>query len=405
MKKIILFVLMFITIQINAQDKKMEIIQNSISEIKEKFAPDKRVAIFNIEIKQDENSIQLVGETTELDAKIELLKRLEDENIVYSDNIKVLPESDLGNKTLGLIDVSVANLRGEPMHSAEMVTQAILGTPVRVFKEYDGFYLIQTPDKYIAWVDEDAIKTISKDEYDTWFKAEKIIYSKEYGFSYSKANEKSERVSDLVIGNILVKIGEEGEFTKVKYPDGREAFVFKSESKNYQKWLSEAFPTRENIIETAKLFIGNPYLWGGTSAKGLDCSGFTKTVYFLNGVLLTRDASQQVKNGIKINTENNFDEIKKGDLLFFGVKSKDGLKTRITHVGIYIDNLEFIHEAGKVKYNSFDKNADNFSEYRFNNFAESKNIIDSISKNGIELIKDNKFYNGELKWNKTDEIL
>ncbi len=112
MKKIILFVLMFITIQINAQDKKMEIIQNSISEIKEKFAPDKRVAIFNIEIKQDENSIQLVGETTELNAKIELLKRLEDENIVYSDNIKVLPESDLGNKTLGLIDVSVANLRG-----------------------------------------------------------------------------------------------------------------------------------------------------------------------------------------------------------------------------------------------------------------------------------------------------
>lgn len=397
MKKILLFVLMFITVQLNAQDKPMEIIQKNISEIKEKYAPDKRVAIFQIDLVEENNTFKLVGETTELNAKNELLKTLELANINFLDEIKLLPENELGNKTIGLIDVSVANLRGEPKHPAEMVTQALLGTPVRVLKEDDGFYLIQTPDQYIAWVDEDAIKIISKDEYDKWYSSDKVIFIKEFGFSFIEADKQSERISDLVIGNILVKIGEQEGFTKVKYPDGREAFVETYELKDFNEWLSYAYPTRENIIKTAKLFIGNPYLWGGTSAKGLDCSGFTKTVYFLNGVLLDRDASQQVKKGIEVDTENNFDNVQKGDLLFFGVKSKDGLRKRITHVGIYIDNLEFIHEAGKVKYNSFDKNAQNFSKYRLKNFAGSRNIIDSIGKNGIELIKDNKFYNGELK--------
>ncbi len=375
----------------------MENIQKSITEIKVKYAPDKRVALFDVKVNQNGDSFQLTGETTELDAKAELLKNLKSANITFEDKIETLPTEKLKGKTLGLIDVSVANLRGKPKHSAELVTQAILGTPVRVFKKKNGFYLIQTPDKYISWVDEDGVKTISKDEYDNWYNSDKIIYTKEYGFSYSEANENSERVSDLVTGNILVEIGSEGDFVKVKYPDGRIAFILKSESEELNSWLSNAYPTPENIIATAKLFMGNPYLWGGTSAKGLDCSGFTKTVYYLNGVLLDRDASQQVKKGILVDTENNFDELQKGDLLFFGFKAKEGKKERITHVGIYINDLEFIHEAGKVKYNSFDKKADNFSAYRLKNFIRAKRIISSVSKNGIELIKDNEFYNGELK--------
>jgi cell wall-associated NlpC family hydrolase len=398
MKKIIFIILvMLMTIQIYSQEKSMKKIQNTILEMKEKYAPDKRVAIFNIEAKDDEGKISLIGETTELDAKEELLSILNDAKIKIADKINTLPEDKLKEKTLGLVDVSVANLRAEPRHSAELVTQAILGTPIRVLKKHDGFCLIQTPDKYIAWVDDDGIFEVDKDEYDNWYNSDKIIYIKEYGFSYSEANENSERVSDLVIGNILVKIGSEGKFVKVKYPDGRTAFVVKTEVQNFKQWLSNAYPTKENIISTAKLFMGNPYLWGGTSAKGLDCSGFTKTVYYLNGVLLDRDASQQVKKGELVDTENNFSNLEKGDLLFFGSKAKEGKKERITHVGIYIDNMEFIHEAGKVKYNSFDKEADNFSAYRLKNFIRAKRIISSVGENGIELISDNEFYNGKLK--------
>lgn len=398
MKKYIIIIILFaIALQLNAQDSKMEIINNSIKEVKEKFAPDKRVAVFNVKIKVIDTAIKLVGETTEENAKVELIGRLNSANVKFDDEIVVLPSQKLKDKILGLIDVSVANLRSKPKHSAEMVTQAILGTPVKVFKKQYGFFLIQTPDKYIAWVDEDAITTISKDEYNVWHNSNKIIYTKEYGFSYSKADRKSERVSDLVIGNILINLEDKDGFIKVQYPDDRTAYVAKGETEDFNTWLSKAYPTKDNIIKTAKLFMGNPYLWGGTSAKGLDCSGFTKTVYYLNGVLLDRDASQQVKKGILVNTEKGFDKLQKGDLLFFGVKAKGEKKERITHVGIYIDNLEFIHEAGKVKYNSFDKDATNFSAYRLKLFAKAKRVISSVGKNGIELIKDNKFYNGELE--------
>ena len=396
-RTVLVSLLMLMSIQINAQDGEMKKLQTIIDKVKSEYAPDKRVALFNVDVKKGDSSFKLVGETTEPDAKIELIKRIESAEIDIQDLIDTLPSEKRKSKVYGIINNSVANLRGEPKHSAELVTQAILGTPVRVFKRRDGFYLIQTPDKYISWVDSDGIKTIDKDKYDDWYNLDKIIYTSEYGFSYSEANESSERVSDLVIGNILEKLSTEGEFAKVKYPDGRKAFVLSSETQNYNDWLKKSYPTDENIIETAKLFMGNPYLWGGTSAKGLDCSGFTKTVFFLNGVILDRDASQQVKKGILVDTEDGFENLKKGDLLFFGFKAKKGKKERITHVGIYIDNLEFIHEAGRVKYNSFDKNAHNFSKYRLNNFIRAKRIITSVGENGIELIENNEFYNGELK--------
>ena len=375
----------------------MQRLQKIIDDVKTEFAPDKRVALFNVTMEESSSKVKLLGETTELNAKSELLKRIKVAEIEIEDSIGILPDATRKSKVLGLINNSVANIRSNPRHSAELATQALLGTPVRVFKKKNGFYLIQTPDGYISWVDSDGIKTISKDEYNKWFNSKKVIYTNEYGFSYSQTNNGSERVSDLVIGNILVKTGEEGDYVKVKYPDGRKAYILKSETEDYKTWLENAYPTKENIIKTAKLFIGNPYLWGGTSAKGLDCSGFTKTVYFLNGVILDRDASQQVKKGILVDTKDGFNKLEKGDLLFFGVKSKDGKRDRITHVGIYIDNMEFIHEAGRVKYNSFDKNASNFSSYRLRLFKAARRIIPSVGKNGIELIKNNKFYNGELE--------
>lgn len=398
MNRVILAILViFISIQINAQDAEMNKLQKIIDAVKSEYTPDKRVALFNVTIKENESGMVLAGETTELDAEAELINRIKNEKIDIQDSIKTLPDEKLKGKVFGIINNSVANLRSKPTHSAELVTQAILGTPVKVFKLKEGFYLIQTPDKYISWVDSDGIEIIDYEEYNSWYNSDKVIYNNEHGFSYSEANEKSERISDLVMGNILEKISDEGEFTKVKYPDGREAYILNSENESYSNWLRSAKSTDENIIETAKLFIGNPYLWGGTSAKGLDCSGFTKTVFFLNGVMLDRDASQQVKKGILVDTDDGFENLKKGDLLFFGFKARNGKKERITHVGIYIDNLEYIHEAGRVRYNSFDKKAANFSPYRLKNFVRAKRIITSIGENGIELIENNEFYNGKLK--------
>ncbi|HBF96484.1 MAG TPA: hypothetical protein DDW66_09405, partial [Porphyromonadaceae bacterium] len=112
-------------------------------------------------------------------------------------------------------------------------------------------------------------------------------------------------VSDLVIGDMLVLKGEKGRFYRVGYPDGREAYIRQSDAKELKKWLQEMELTPKSIVRVARQFMGIPYVWGGTSFKGLDCSGLTKLVYFLHGVILQRDASQQVLTGRPVDDNGN----------------------------------------------------------------------------------------------------
>ncbi|KAF0140388.1 MAG: Cell wall-associated hydrolase [Stygiobacter sp.] len=395
-KRALFFLIAVLCISLTAQETKMNSVTQIIHEVKNQFAPDKRVAIFHINASDTSDIITLSGETNLLEAKEKLISGIKSLGVEFKDEIRLLPAAELGERIYGLVNLSVANVRTKPDHAEEMTTQALLGTPVKIFKKESGYFLVQTPDEYISWVENDGVTPVSKQELDEWKNSERVIYLKEFGFSYSKPDVTSIRVSDLVAGNILVKLGEENNFLKVKYPDGRIAFVEKDNCQKLTEWLEKENPTNADIISSAEKFMGIPYLWGGTSAKGMDCSGFTKTVYFLNGIVLARDASQQVHTGILVDTQNGFENLHAGDLLFFGAQATDSTKERITHVAIYIGNNEFIHAAGRIKINSFDKNAPNFSEFRLLHFIRAKRILGSVDENGVTSVKRNKFYLGEF---------
>ena len=393
-----LFVFLLITVlsshnysqEINIMEKVTSIIQ----EVKEKFAPDKRTAIFNFEAAESENKIIIKGETNIDEAYSEFTKLMNDANIKFDNQIEMLPSEKLGKKRFGIINLSVANIRSKPDHSAELATQSILGTPIKILKKgEDGYYLVQTPDNYIAWLDDDGFTFMNEDQLSEWISSPKIIYTKEYGFSYSEADVNSQTVSDLVAGNLLKIMGEDSDFYLVNCPDGRTAYVKKDEAKLFDDWYNALTPTGETILKTAYRFMGIPYLWGGTSTKGMDCSGFTKTVYYLNGIILARDASQQVNIGELVETENGWENLQAGDLLFFGRKANSDKKERITHVAIYIGDGDFIHAAGRVKINSFNPEKSYYSDYRKSGFIRAKRILTSGGKNGIERILENSFYN------------
>ncbi len=392
-----IFLLFFVLITFFTNTKaqnEMEKVNSILQTVKEKYALDKRVAVFNFEATESDNKMIIKGESNLPEAKTEFVKMMEEAGLKFQDEIEILPSKNLDDKIYGVINLSVANFRSKPDHPAELVTQAILGTPVKVYKKgEDGYYLVQTPDGYISWLDNDGFAFMDEFELKDWLSSPKIIYTKVYGFSYLEADENSQPVSDLVAGNLLKIMGEDSDFYLVNYPDGRTAYVKKDESKLFNDWYNSLNPTGETILNTARRFMGIPYLWGGTSTKGMDCSGFTKTVYFLNGIVLARDASQQVNTGELVDTKDGWQNLQVGDLLFFGRKADENRKERITHVAIYIGDGDFIHAAGRVKINSFNPEKPYYSDYRKSGFIRAKRILTSVGKNGIERILENSFYN------------
>ncbi len=383
-----IFVLLFLTLSCSKENTEMKKITGFLDSVKTEFAPDKRVSIFHFTLKNK----NLKVETNHPEAIEKIKSFIKKNKLKLETEFKLLPAKDLDGKTWGVVNVSVANIRSKPKHSAELATQALLGTVVRVFKKHDGWFLVQTPDDYISWVDDEGIILFTEIQKNNFLSQKKIIYNGDYGFAYSKPDKKSFRVSDLVTGNILEFDGKVKNFVKVKYPDGREGYVPEKETSVFSDWLKKINATQQSIVETAKRFHGIPYLWGGTSAKAFDCSGFTKTVYFMNGIILPRDASQQALVGDFVDDKINLDKFQPGDLVFFGKKAKNGNKAKVTHVGIYIGNGKYIHEAGKVKINSFVKSDPDFNQYRFNAFLWTQRILGSEGKNGVKLIKTNNYY-------------
>ncbi|SHJ74699.1 SH3 domain-containing protein [Arenibacter nanhaiticus] len=369
--------------EINKED---DTLNKLIGEVKENFAPDKRVALFDISFSENKDGIILKGESDMAAAVDALKQKLDANNIRYIDSVQHLPAISLAEKQ-GLITISVANLRGKAAHSSELVTQATLGTPVKILKNEGDWLLVQTPDNYLSWVDRGGVKGVLPAEFSRWKSAKKIIFLSTIGHAYTEADVNSQVVSDMVAGAILEFLGEEKGFFKVQFPDGREAFVNKKEAMEYDRWLDRLDPSQESLVNTAKSLMGVPYLWGGTSTKGVDCSGFTKSIYFLNGIVLPRDASQQIHTGKQVDAEKDFDKLVPGDLLFFGKPATDTTKERVIHVGMWIGNNEFIHSAGRVHISSMDKDAPNYDAYNYNRYLRSNRYLNEAKDGLIELVK------------------
>lgn len=357
-----------------------------IDSVQQQFAPDKRTAIFQLELQESLNkTLILKGETNLPDAKQMLFNQFEEHHLQIIDSVKVLPGSIVGSKTWALTTLSVANVRSQPDHASELVSQSIMGTPMKVLDISDNWIRVQTPDLYIGWMEENGLFRIDHAELQHWKSAERYVFTQISGVVLDAPAKNANIVSDLVLGDLFVLKKGFGKFLEISLPDGRSGFVRKSDCISWQSFVN-AEPDVRQMLKLARQMLGVPYLWGGTSSKMLDCSGFAKTAYFSQGIILARDASQQAQYGFHPDIKHP-ESLEAGDLLFFG-----RTKNRIIHVGIYIDKGKYIHASGMVRVNSIDPNDPAYNITEKKKLVAASRILNALNTKGIVQLKNHPWY-------------
>ena len=299
-----------------------------------------------------------------------MITYLENTGIKFVNKIVTFPDSSVGNEPWGVVHLSVCNIRSEAKHSAELATQEVMGVTLKVLSRKGEWYLVQTPNRYLGWLDHGGFLRLTDSQMNSWNEQAKRISLVPSSWIYDKPDTEGNVVSDIVAGGLVIdKQSQVGNFALVELPDGRSGYLSNENS------LVIANTSGVDLVQTAKKFLGVPYLWGGTSAKGFDCSGYTKTIFNLHGYLLPRDASQQVRVGKLIETDKSWKNLLPGDLLFFGRYREDGSE-RITHVAMYMGNGKIIHAAGRVKIESLNPDDPDFANDRYDTFIKARRMID-----------------------------
>ncbi len=286
----------------------------------------------------------------------------------------------LSAQEYGVVNISVCNLRSTPDFDAEMVSQALLGTPVHIIGNSDSkpypWPEIDTPDDYSGWVHYAAITRMSFDEYHAWNAAPKAVVTALQGVVYAKSSTRSATISDVVAGDRLKLIKKRGAWLKVEFPDGRQGWVQRKVAMVEREWRMKLDQSPEAVLATAKRMLGFPYIWAGMSPKGMDCSGYVRTVLFMHDIIIPRDAGPQSKVG---ETIEDRDALQPGDLVFFGSRRDNG-RPRVSHVGFYLGDGKFIHSLGYVKIGSFNPRDPEYDSYNTDRYLFGGRILPYVDQ-------------------------
>ena len=223
----------------------------------------------------------------------------------------------------GICNLSIVPLRFEPSDKTELVSQVLYGDYFKVLEQRKSWSKIRLAfDKYEGWIDNKQYLDISEEQYQKLHQETPILTYDLIDF----VQDDNSQLYAIPLGAALNGLA-----------------ILKH---NHEGQTVNDIKTKDNLIETAFIYLNTPYLWGGKTPFGIDCSGFTQMVYKLNGYKLLRDASKQATQGDALSF---IEESEPGDLAFF-----DNSEGEIVHVGIIMKDNYIIHAHGKVRIDRLD---------------------------------------------------
>jgi len=234
----------------------------------------------------------------------------------------------------GICHLSVVPCRFEPSDSSEMVTQLLFGEVLKIYEEKRaGWRKIKTAyDDYDCWIDDKQYIEINETEFERLNTSPISVCSEMANIIEDKEND---TLIPILLGSSLPSFKE----NLIRF--NKYTFHFDGQTTDTSKAINKS-----NLAGNAMMYLNAPYLWGGRSPFGIDCSGLAQVIYKLNGFKLPRDASQQAQIG---ETLSFIEESESGDLAFF-----DNEEGKIIHVGIMLENNSIIHASGKVRIDKID---------------------------------------------------
>jgi hypothetical protein len=232
----------------------------------------------------------------------------------------------------GICILPLVPVRETPSDRSQMVNQLLFGDLILIKDRYKNWLFAETEhDGYAGWIDKKQIIVVSEEFFDRVSKEEPVFFAGKY----AEVKDTCGNSYPLVMGSRLPL------FQENQFGVGEDIFTW-TEAKPVIKGKQPV----HRLIKVALSYLGSPYLWGGRSCFGIDCSGFTQIVFRMCGYRLLRDASEQAELGTLVSF---VDEARPGDLAFF--EDEEG---RIVHVGIVLKEQKIIHSSGKVRLDTLD---------------------------------------------------
>lgn len=332
-----------------------------VEDLRNLHVPDTREDIASLNVKPGIMTLHVSGETSN-HALWDALQQAAPASWLFVDvAVHRLPDSTVTGRSNGLVAVAVGNLRREPRHGAELVDQAILGTRLSILRERRGWYQVKTEWNYIGWMTGSSIA----------FRDALPETDVRVRVNLAAIREAASPAASLRLqapfGAAFESVSKRGSYREIRLPDGSTAFIAEGDIEALPAARSSTDGAR--LVTTASRFQGLPYLWGGNSSSGFDCSGFTQTVFREQGITLPRDANMQIRLGADVDTTGNFSQVRAGDLLYFGPNPD-----RITHVALSLGGARMIHASDYVQINSLDPADADFAPDRLRTLQAVKRI-------------------------------